>query len=197
MKAFVLVACVLVPASAYAQHFEIAPLTLFAHSSAVTIEPRAANVDDLKIDGGFVWGAAGGFVFPNGLGLELHLRRQHTGLLLTSAGRMETLFYMTAYDVDADITYQFAHSETLEPFVSGGFGSTFFSTDSISRQSFPAWNIGVGLKWYAIRHVGVRIDGRYRATFTDTGSSDYCVPFSFCQRTLSNFQIGAGAQWRF
>jgi len=100
LKAFLLVACVLVPASAYAQHFEIAPLTLFAHSSAVTIEPRAPNVDDLKIDGGFVWGAAGGFVFPSGLGIELHLRRQHTGLLLTSAGRTETLFYMTAYDVD-------------------------------------------------------------------------------------------------
>lgn len=182
---------------AHAQQFEVAPLTLAGYTSATSIEPKGPSVDELKIDNGWMWGAQGGFVFPNGLGVEIQWRRQKTGLTLGSGGQTVTLFYLNTYDVDGNVFYQFAHSKTLEPFVGGGIGATFFTSDGLARQSFPAWNAGVGVKWYFLPHVGARIEGRYRGTFLNTSTAEFCVPFSFCQRALSTFQFGGGAQLRF
>jgi hypothetical protein len=195
-RALILV-CVLLPAAARAQQFEIAPLTLAGYTTGANIEEKAATITDLKIDNGWMWGAQGGFIFPSGIGVEIQFRRQKTGLSLSSGGQTVTLFYLTQYEVDGNLLYQFAHSKSIEPFVSAGVGGTFFSSSEFARQSFPAWNAGVGVKWYFLPHVGARIDGRYRGTFLNTGASNYCVPFSFCQRSLSTFEFGAGAQLRF
>ena len=197
MRRLLVLACALVASPARAQQFEVAPLTLAGYTSASTIDPRASGVTDLKIDGGWAWGGQGGFVFPNGLGVEVQVRRQKTGLSMASGGQRVTLFYLTSYDVDGNLLYQFTQSKTLDPFVSVGIGATFFTSDGLERQSFPAWNAGVGLKWYFLPRLGARIEGRYRGTLLNTSTSDYCVPFSFCQRSLSTFQFGAGAQLRF
>lgn len=197
MTRVVFALCLLLPAAASAQQFEIAPLTLAGYTTGANIEPRTTGVTDLKIDNGWMWGAQGGFIFPNGVGIEIQMRRQRTGLSMTSGSQDVRLFYLTSYEVDGNLLYQFAHSKAIEPFVDAGIGATFFSSDELTRQSFPAWNVGVGVKWYFLPRVGARIEGRYRGTFLNTSTSDYCVPFSFCQRSLSTFQFGAGAQLRF
>ncbi len=197
MTRWLVVACALVAVPASAQQFEIAPLTLAGYTTGSNIEPRAVGVTDLKIDSGWMWGAQGGFVFPNGLGMEIQARRQKTGLSMTSGGQSVTVFYVTTVEVDGNLLYQFSHSSTLEPFVTAGVGATFFSSNSLERQSFPAWNAGVGVKWYFMPHVGARVDGRYRGTFLNTSTANLCVPFSFCQRALSAFEFAAGAQLRF
>jgi len=196
-RLLLLVGLLAAPSTAWAQHFEIAPLTLAGYTSAVTLEPRTAGIDELKIEGGSVWAAQGGFVFPNGFGVEVLVRRQQTGVSLSSGGRGVTLFDMRTYDVDANLTYQLGHAQTLEPFVAGGVGSTFFSSDGLDRQAFAAFNIGAGVKWYVLRHVGLRLDARYRVTRLNASPNDYCVPFAFCQRAETPFQLGGGVLLRF
>jgi hypothetical protein len=65
-------------------------------------------------------------------------------------------------------------NHTLVPYVVGGFGGlTMFSTSAVTNlgvtanQTFWLSNAGVGLKWWATRHVGLRGDYRFMHVWND------------------------------
>jgi hypothetical protein len=54
-----------------------------------------------------------------------------------------------------------------------------------------------GVKFFPSRSLGVRAHFRYKPTFLNDSSSDFCDPFGFCQGVLQQIEFAAAAVLRF
>jgi len=85
-----------------------------------------------------------------------------------------------------------AHAR-FQPYIAGGLGFTHFTAHSGAEDFLPfanrfSFNLGGGVKYYFVKHVGLRLDVRYSPTRTTDSVATYCDPFFGCYPAqVSNF----------
>lgn len=91
------------------------------------------------------------------------------------------------------------NDHTLVPYIEGGFGGlTMFSTTAVenlgitANQTFWLSNAGVGLKWWATRHVGLRGDYRFMHVWNDN-----TAPLFFGQENRNVHRLYLGVNFTF
>ena len=189
-------AVVLAAAPAFAQNLELTPLASF--TTAVGLDQTAIGVQDLTIGRGFTWGGQATYFVSPHWGLEGLWMYESTGLSMTTRAASADVFRMTTHQLHGNVVYQFGSDEVAwRPFVFGGAGATFFSAAGLDSESKPSWNVGGGLKWLLQRHVGLKVQARYKPVILNDSSSEVCDPFGFCQGSLKRFELAGGAAFRF
>jgi hypothetical protein len=79
-------------------------------------------------------------------------------------------FDVTSQYLQLGGTTNFSATETVEPFLSGGLGVAWFSPSDVQVEGAQtiqpadtwlfAWNLGLGLKWFLSRAIGLRFEAR-------------------------------------
>ena len=190
-------ASILLPATTRAQTFEVSGFVGFTPAAA--IDRQAPELDSVDWEGGFTWGGQAAYFFTPRLGAEVLMTRQSSGLALGTAAGTVTLFEATTRQLHVNAVYRLgAPDRRLAPFVFGGFGSTFFSADDLEPETKFSWNLGAGATYMRWGSLGIRGHFRYKPTaLADEDAGDFCDPFGFCQGTLQQIEIAAGAVFRF
>jgi hypothetical protein len=196
MKRLLVLLLLLPAAPVPAQQLEVSAVGGFTTSGS--IDHGAVGITELELDSGFTWGLSGGYFFSPRFGIEASWTRQDSGLVLgTSAGSAEM------FDVDMDrfegsFVYQFGGSDArLRPFLSAGLGATTFDAPELDAETKLGLGLGAGLRWFPSGRVGARLQARYRPTYLNDASSEFCDPFGFCQSWLHQFEMTGGIVVRF
>jgi opacity protein-like surface antigen len=106
---------------------------------------------------------------------------------------------MTAGQLHGNVVYRFNGADArLQPFAFAGLGATFFRAEDVPSETKFSFGFGGGARYFFARSIGVRGHVRYKPTMLgDTESDDFCDPFGFCQGTLHQVELAAGAVVRF
>jgi opacity protein-like surface antigen len=187
--------CALGCSPAWAQHVELTPLV--SYTTEAGIDHVAAGVEDLTVSRGVTWGAQGTYFLTEHIGVEALWTYQSANVSMTSNGSTGELFTMTMNQLHGNVVYQFREAAALTPFVFGGLGATRMDARDLDAETKLSWTVGGGVKWFPLRHVGMRGQARYKPTQLNDGSAEFCNPFGFCQTALTHFEIAAGAIFRF
>jgi hypothetical protein len=179
-----------------AQSWEASGLVGFTPSAP--IDQQANELDDLDIRSAFTWGLQGARFFGLSWGTEVLWMQQSTALELGTADGKADLFTMTVRTLDGNIVYQPGRADARwRPFLFGGVGATFFSADTVESDTKLSFDVGGGVKFFPWRSVGARAQFRYKPTFLNDSSEDFCVPFGFCQSVLQQVEFAGGVTVRF
>jgi opacity protein-like surface antigen len=196
MKPLVVAAIVFAASPAWAQRFEAAPVLLFGTS--ISLDQTADDVDELTIKSGWSWGARGAFFITDRLALEGIWTYRETPLEMTAGTSTAEVLELTLNQFHANAMYDFGdRNARMTPFVFGGLGATFFSSDDVESETKLAWDVGAGVKWFFAERFGVEGRIRYNATQLQAESDELCGPFDFCQDAMRNVEFGAGFVIRF
>jgi outer membrane protein W len=195
--AFAAVALLIAPAQARAQAWEASGLVGFTPSA--TLDKRASELTDIDIRGAIAWGLQGARFFTPSLGAEVLFTQQASALEVGTADGKADLFTMTIRQLHGNVVYRFRHADaTWQPFVFGGLGATFFTSDTVASETKFSLDVGGGVTFFPSRLVGARAQVRYNPTFLDDSSSGtFCDPFGFCQGVLQQIEFAAAAVLRF
>jgi outer membrane protein W len=194
--AFAAVAVLIAPSQARAQSWEASGL--FGFTPSATIDKRASELTDTDIRGAITWGLQGARFFTPSLGAEVLWTQQASAFEVGTSDGKADLFTMTVRQLHGNVVYRFGHADAKwQPFVFGGLGATFFSSDTVESETKLSLDAGGGVKWFLSRSVGARAHVRYKPTFLSDSSSDFCDPFGFCQGTLHQIEFAAAAVVRF
>lgn len=180
-----------------AQSWEVSGLVGYTPSSA--LDRRAPELDRLDMSGGFTWGVQAARFFTRQWGAEVLWMRQSSALRIGTAAGAADLFTMSAGQLHGEVVYRFSGGDArLQPFAFAGPGATFFRAEEVPSDTRLSFGFGGGVKLFFSRSVGARAHVRYKPTLlNDTSSGDFCVPFGFCQGTLQQLEVAAGAVVRF
>lgn len=183
-------------APAWGQGFEAA--LLGGYTTRGGLEPVAAGVTDLELEGSLTWGASLGWSLSPKLGVEASWTRQDSALVIgTDRGQAE-LFDVSVDRLQASLVWQLGGEQArLRPFVSAGLGAAFLGAPDLDGETKLAFNLGAGLKWLPTRRFGARLQARYVPAYLNDAGSDYCDPFGFCQSWLHQFELTGGVLVRF
>jgi hypothetical protein len=181
---------------ARAQSWEASVLSGFTPS--VNLERHAREVDNVAVSGAVTWTLQlTRFLTPH-WGAQVQWGLQPSSLDLTVSGATAELFSMTTSQLHGDVVYRFASADArTQPFVFGGLGATFFQSEDLVTETKLSLGVGGGVKVFLWRAIGLVGQLRYKPTFLNDESSDYCDPFGFCQATLQQFDFGGGVVLRF
>jgi len=194
--AFAAVAVLIAPSQARAQSWEASGLFGFTPSAA--IDQRASELSDADIRGGITWGLQGARFFTPSLGAELLWTQQASGFEVGTSDGKADLFTMTLRQLHGNVVYRLGRAGAKwQPFVFGGLGATFFTADTVASETKFSLDVGGGVKFFPSRLVGARAHVRYKPTFLNDSSSDFCDPFGFCQGVLQQIEFAAAAVLRF
>lgn len=183
-------------APARAQSFEVAPFG--GVTNATTIDTTTVNVEDLQIDGGWVYGVSATYFVTSRLGVEGLFAQQPTHVGMTVGGVSAPAFAMKITHVLGNVVFQPVSGGTrLAPFVFGGLGTTIMTARDVEQSSHLAWNVGGGLKWFWSTGVGLRVHARYSGTRLNGADAEVCGPFGFCEDALPRFEVAAGVVLKF
>jgi hypothetical protein len=195
MTRLLVAAFALLAAPAWAQRIEVAPLV--GYVTSVPLDRTAEGVDELTIADGIAWGARGTYFLTERLGLEAFWLYQESSVDITAGGFTAEVFEMTVNQVHGNFVYELGATDSrLQPFVFGGLGATFLSSDDLDSETKFSWDLGAGMKWFFQERFGVEGRVRYRPTELES-TSDNCGPFDFCQSSMKNVDITAGFIVRF
>ena len=193
---FTAVALLIAPSSARAQSWEASGL--FGFTPSATIDQRASELSDSDVRGAFTWGLQGARFFTHSLGAEVLWTQQASAFEIGTSDGKADLFTMTVRQLHGNVVYRFGSaSATWQPFVFGGLGATFFTSDTVESETKLSFDAGGGVNLFLSRSVGARAHVRYKPTFLNDSSSDFCDPFGFCQGTLHQIEFAAAAVLRF
>ena len=64
------------------------------------------------------------------------------------------------------------------PYVTAGVGASVFSSDATETIGRFGWNLGLGVRHELNDKVGMRVEGRWVATYFTTGTDIWCDPFA-------------------
>jgi hypothetical protein len=197
MKAGLCVAILLVSSPASAQRVELAAFG--GYTTSGQIEQTALNVQDLRIRAGLTWGGQATYFISPAVGIAALWTYQATDMGLSTSSGTARLFTMTMNQLYGSVMYQFRGREAAaRPFVFGGLGgATFFNGSDMTAQTKFAWTAGGGLKWFLSTRVGFAAQARFTPTVLHDESAELCVPFGFCQDSMSRFEIAIGPTFRF
>jgi opacity protein-like surface antigen len=193
-----LLACVafLSPAPAFSQGFEVTALA--GHTTPGSLEEDTRTLQDLKLSGGFTWGASLGYFFSPSIGVEGSWTRADSGALLSTADASQQLFGATIDRLQGSVVYQFGGAESrVRPFLTAGAGASIFGATDIDTETKLSFGLGAGLKWLPSKRLGARLQAKYTPTYLNDGGSDFCDPFGFCQDGLNQFELTGGVLFRF
>lgn len=183
-------------APAWGQGFEAALLGGYATSGG--LEPKAAGITDLELEGSFTWGASVSFFFSPRLGVEASWTRQDSALVIGTEGGRAELFDVSVDQLQGSLVYQFGSEQArLRPFVSAGLGAAFLGAPGLEGETKLSLGLGAGLKWLPTARVGARLQARYSPTYLHDSGSDYCDPFGFCKSWLNQLELTGGVVFRF
>ena len=181
---------------AFPQGFELAALGGYTTSGSLKHDSR--TVEDLKLAGGFTWGATAGYFFSPHLGVEASWARVSNGVELSSTVATQEMFDVTIDRIQGSLVYQLGSAASRwRPFLSAGAGVTILNSSDIESETKPSFNVGAGVKWLPWPRFGARLQARYTPTDLHDASSDFCDPFGFCQDWLHQFDLRAGLVVRF
>jgi len=194
--AFAAVAVLIASSPARAQSWEASGLVGFTPST--TIDERASELSDADIRGGFTWVLQGARFFTPSLGAEVLWTQQASAFEVGTSDGKADLFTMTIRQLHGNVVYRFGRAGAKwQPFVFGGLGATFFTADTVESETKLSLDAGGGVKLFLSRSVGARAHVRYKPTFLNDSSSDFCDPFGFCQGVLQQIEFAAAAVLRF
>jgi outer membrane protein W len=195
--AFAAVAVLIAPPQARAQSWEASGLFGFTPSAA--IDERASELSDADIRGEITWGLQGARFFTSSLGAEVLWTQQSSALEVGTTDGKADLFTMTVRQLHGNVVYRLGRAGAKwQPFVFGGLGATFLTSDTVESETKFSLDVGGGVKFFLSRLVGARAHVRYKPTFlNDSSSGTFCDPFGFCQGVLQQIEFTAAAVVRF
>jgi outer membrane protein W len=195
--AFAVVAVLIAPSPARAQSWEASGL--FGFTPSATIDKRASELSDVDIRREITWGLQGARFFTPSLGAEVLWTQQASALEVSNADGKADLFTMTVRQLHGNVVYRLGRaSAKWQPFVFGGLGATFLSSDTVESETKFSLDVGGGVKFFLSRSVGARAHVRYKPTFlNDSSSGTFCDPFGFCQGVLQQIEFTMAAVLRF
>lgn len=195
--AFAAVAVLTASLPADAQSWEASGLIGFTPSAA--IDERASELTDVDIRGAIIWGLQAARFFTPSLGAEVLWTQQASALEIGTADGKADLFTMTVRQLHGNVVYRFGRADAKwQPFVFGGLGATFFTSDTVESETKLSLDVGGGVKVFPSRSVGARAHVRYKPTFlNDSPSGTFCDPFGFCQGVLQQIEFTVAAVVRF
>ena len=193
MKRLAIVCVLAAAAPVSAQHIEVAPI--FGSGNSSSLDRTTTGVQRLTIQDGAMFGGRGAWFHWPHVGFEGVWTWQSTPLNMTTAAGSAEVFRMTIDQLLGHVVYQAGGA--VKPFVFGGAGMALFSSPGLRSEVKPAWDVGAGVKWFVHPHVGVEGRARYTTTVLGDGSSAMCGPFGFCQDSLHQTDVSAGAVFRF
>jgi len=195
MKRLLTCLAILSAAPAFSQGFEVTALAGYTTPGGLQHDTR--TVEDLKLAGGFTWGASLGWFFSPRLGVEASWARVGSGVELSTAEASQRLFDATIDQLQAGLVYQFGGAAShFRPFLTAGAGASVFSSTDIVTETKLSFGLGAGLKWLPSKRFGARLQARYTPTYLHDKGSDLCDPFGFCQDWLSQFELSGGVVLR-
>ena len=200
MRAAIALAAVVVliaPAPAHAQSWEASGL--FGFTPSATIDKRASELSDADIRGEITWGLQGARFFTPSLGAEVVWTQQASAFEVGTSDGKADLFSMTVRQLHANVVYRLGRAGAKwQPFVFGGLGASFFTSDTVESETKLSLDAGGGVNLFLSRSVGARAHVRYKPTFlNDSSSGAFCDPFGFCQGVLQQIEFAAAAVLRF
>jgi outer membrane protein W len=195
--AFAAVAVLTASSPARAQSWEASGLIGFTPSA--TIDKRASELTAADIRGAITWGVQGARFFTPSLGAEVLFTQQATALEVGTADGKADLFTMTIRQLHGNVVYRLVRADAKwQPFVFGGLGATFFTSDTVDSETKFSLDVGGGVKFFPSRLLGARAQMRYKPTLLhDSSSGTFCDPFGFCQGVLQQIEFTAAAVVRF
>jgi opacity protein-like surface antigen len=194
---FAAVAVALSASPARAQSWELGATAGF--TPAVDLERHAPEVDTVSLAGGPTWTFQAARFFMPGLGVEVLWSEQPSSVDVTTPGGEAELYAIATSHLHGNLVYQFnAAGSKLQPFIFGGVGATFFRADDVPSETKFSWGFGGGAKVFPWPSIGFRGHVRFnRTALDDEGSGDFCLPFGFCQGSLSQLELAGGVVVRF
>ena len=164
LRALTVAACVSGHAAiASAQHVEIAPFVGYRFGGGFFELLTGVPVD---LDGARSVGVALDVPLSNGFQIEGLFTHQHAHVLVPARGARPAESWPISVDHWQAGGLQEYGSGRLRPFLTGTLGLTRFAATDDSEIRLSA-GAGGGVKMFASRHVGVRLDGRVFATLVD------------------------------
>lgn len=196
MKRLLTTIAFLAAAPAYSQGIEVAALAGYTRSAGLEHDSR--TVDDLKLAGGFTWGASVAYFFSPRFGVEVSWARQDSAVELTTGQASAEMFDVTIDQLQGSFVYQFADAGSrFRPYLGVGAGAALFGATNLDGETKLSFNAGAGLRWLPSGRFGARVQAKYVPTYLHDGSSDFCDPFGFCQDWLHQIELSAGVVVRF
>jgi hypothetical protein len=164
---------------ARAQHeFEATPFIGARFGGTMNFPPTStayqSGVDSYHVKGSSTYGAILGYTFWQNFQAEFIYSHQPTDLsqhlIGTNINQHLTTANVDLYQWGALYAFR-AGDAKLRPFVLGGAGFTRFnSAGNLPFRNRPSFNLGLGAKYFFGRHFGVRLEGRWVPTLTNTSA---------------------------
>jgi opacity protein-like surface antigen len=170
--------------------------------------PTDPTYDYLKIDNNYDYGVMGDVDLFGPLQAEFMWSRQPTAFEAHDyvSGFLSPAGNVTLDDFQWSLIYQLGDSSSkLRPYFGGGIGFTHWGNAQNVGLPFTntvGFNVGGGVKYYFVKHVGARIDFRWLPTRTTSQLAQYCDPFYGCYAANQNnyaqqIQLNGGLILRF
>jgi opacity protein-like surface antigen len=195
--AILIVLGVAAPSAAQGQSWEVSGLV--GYTPSADLDRRAPELNQLDIRGGLTWGAQAARLFTPHWAAEVLFTQQASAQEIGTAAGTADLFTMTVRQLQGSAVYDFGRpGARLRPFAFAGLGATFFSAEDLQSETKLLVSFGGGVKYLPWDGFGFRAHFRYKPTMlNDEDAGDFCDPFGFCQGTLHQIEVVAGAVVRF
>lgn len=168
--------------------------------------PNDPYVDYLKIDNNYDYGLMGDVQLFGPLQAEFMWSREPTTLEAhdISSGIFSSVGNVTLDNFQWSLIYQLGDSSSkLRPYFGGGIGFTHWENavqDQLPFTNTVGFNVGGGVKYYFVKHVGARIDFRWLPTRTTSQLGQVCY-FGCYPVNINNYaqqiQLNGGLIFRF
>jgi opacity protein-like surface antigen len=181
----------MVPVATAQKEFEITPFagSRFGGSIDLNSGVTGSPADYLNIKSSANYGAIFDYTLWDNFQPEIMWNRQPTELSAYYATNNSTAD-VTAANLDmfqfgALYAFRRPHAK-LKPFIVGGLGFTHFeylSSTAVSQGLAPdlgtrlSYNLGVGVKYFFNKYVGLRLEGRWSPSRTTSSPQEYCDPY--------------------
>jgi opacity protein-like surface antigen len=170
--------------------------------------PTDPTFDYLKIDNNYDYGLMADIGLVGPLQAEFMWSRQPTSFEAHdfSNGSFSPAGDSTLDDYQFSLLYQMGDSSAkLRPYFGGGVGFTHWGSAAKIGLPFTntvGFNLGGGVKYYFVKHFGMRLDFRWMPTRTTSQLAQYCDPFYGCYAANQNnyaeqIQLNGGLVFRF
>jgi opacity protein-like surface antigen len=170
--------------------------------------PTDPVYDYLKIDNNYDYGLMGDVGLFGPFQAEFMWSRQPTSLEahIYGTGDFASDGNVTLDDFQWSLLYQMGDSSAkFHPYFGGGIGFTHWENAAnvgLPFNNTVGFNLGGGVKYYFVKHFGMRIDFRWLPTRTTSQLAQYCDPFYGCYAANQNnyaeqLQLNGGLVFRF
>jgi opacity protein-like surface antigen len=170
--------------------------------------PNDQTYDYLKIDDNYDYGVMGDIGLFGPLQAEVMWSRQPTSFERHSIGLpggLSPAGNVTLDNIQFSLLYQMGDSAAkFHPYFGGGIGFTHWNASAGAGLPFNntvGFNLGGGVKYYFVKHIGARIDFRWLPTRTTSQIGQVCYYFYCYPANVNNYaqqiSLNAGLIFRF